>query len=527
MYVGFWSQDQFKKNQKALREIVYQGWDNMAGAPPQSRPLEENEVQSAPSLQIIAWQNGAPHWPDFLNTKYPEGSDEAQMLSQRKAVFLEKFPAQPAPRTGTTVRPGRAGGLCDFSIDNGAKPLDVTREIQPEHVGEADFNENRLGACDAKGMRPSIVITSSFEVWIGNPSQTEGMNVEAQELFGFGIGDFEEREVESGQDPVPVTFRYKVAPKENFVTHVFKPKNDGSGREAGNMFRAQALGTVFHQNYDKIISNKKAGVVWEARFPPKDEIEEPPRTSRAKRRGDSEAATPRPKAKAKSTSGPSTPPHPKAKASPKAKATGKAKAAMKRPSAAAAAVEPAASDADAPTAAAAVDAPAEPEQDEQEPVVMRRPSALRRPAARGEEDPENPPEGEGGDTVGGKFRSVAECKEIADTCVRELRSGKPIEEAAMFAELPMDPALGRAAAKHAAARAGAPAASDARPADGDGAPAASAARPADGDGLSVSEDPEAEERVIHEVLQVSAGLEFGIEEGEEEAKENDEAVDVN
>ena len=75
---------------------------------------------------------------------------------------------------------------------------------------------------------------------------------------------------------MPVTFRYKIAPKGNFVTHVFKPKNDGTGRESGtNMFRAQALGTVFHQNYDKVISNKKAGVVWEARFSPEGEIVSP------------------------------------------------------------------------------------------------------------------------------------------------------------------------------------------------------------------------------------------------------------
>ena len=115
----------------------------MAGSPPQSRPLEETEAQSAPSLQIIAWQNGAPHWPDFLDTKFPEGSSEAAKLSQKKDEFLEKFPAQPAPRAGTSTRPGRAGGLCDFSIDGGAKPVDITREIQPEEVGEADFTQNR------------------------------------------------------------------------------------------------------------------------------------------------------------------------------------------------------------------------------------------------------------------------------------------------------------------------------------------------------------------------------------------------
>ena len=64
----------------------------------------------------------------------------------------------------------------------------------------------RLGACDAKGRRPAIVITSSFEVWIGNPSGTEGMNVEAQELFGFGVGDYEEREVRRLLSPLYCAF---------------------------------------------------------------------------------------------------------------------------------------------------------------------------------------------------------------------------------------------------------------------------------------------------------------------------------
>ena len=50
------------------------------------------------------------------------------------------------------------------------------------------------------------MITSSFEVWIGNPSGTEGMNVEAQELFGFGVGDYEEREVRRLLSPLYCAF---------------------------------------------------------------------------------------------------------------------------------------------------------------------------------------------------------------------------------------------------------------------------------------------------------------------------------
>ena len=76
-------------------------------------------------------------------------------------------------------------------------------------------------------------------------------------------------------------------------------------------------------------------------------------------------------------------------------------------------------------------------------------------------------------------------------------------EAALFAEIPLDPSLGRAATQ---ARGAAPA--------------------AEGDGLSASEDPE-EVRLLNEALEVSEGLDFNIAEGgEEEAKETDEAVDV-
>lgn len=89
-------------------------------------------------------------------------------------------------------------------------------------------------------------------------------------------------------------------------------------------------------------------------------------------------------------------------------------------------------------------------------------------------------------------------------------------EAALFAEIPLDPSLGRAATQ---ARGAAPVAEAAG-----AAPEANAA--AEGDGLSASEDPE-EVRLLNEALEVSEGLDFNIAEGgEEEAKETDEAVDV-
>lgn len=70
-------------------------------------------------------------------------------------------------------------------------------------------------------------------------------------------------EAEDGQEQMPVTFRYTLTPKESMVTHAFRPK-EVSSRDDNKRFKAQSLGAVFHQNYDKVISNKRASLVWEA-----------------------------------------------------------------------------------------------------------------------------------------------------------------------------------------------------------------------------------------------------------------------
>lgn len=67
-----------------------------------------------------------------------------------------------------------------------------------------------------------------------------------------------------GQDPVPVTFRYEVKPKEGYVTHTFRPKACDSPSADGT-FRHQSLGgPVYKDNYDKVIWNKRAALTWEA-----------------------------------------------------------------------------------------------------------------------------------------------------------------------------------------------------------------------------------------------------------------------
>lgn len=48
--------------------------------------------------------------------------------------------------------------------------------------------------CEGKGGKPSILIASNLDIWLGNPSD-EDANFSAQELFGFGLWAFEEKEI--------------------------------------------------------------------------------------------------------------------------------------------------------------------------------------------------------------------------------------------------------------------------------------------------------------------------------------------
>lgn len=52
---------------------------------------------------------------------------------------------------------------------------------------------------EGKSGKPAVLIASNLNVWLGNQTG-EDMNVQAQELFGFGVGAFEEKEVRALAD---------------------------------------------------------------------------------------------------------------------------------------------------------------------------------------------------------------------------------------------------------------------------------------------------------------------------------------
>ena len=143
-YCGFMNDAQFTETTKYVRHLVYTQWDGASTSPPKQRPRDESNEGSLPQLQIIGSHQGRPFWPETLNTRFAEDSEEHEAVMVRKAKFDAMFP--PEVSTTTTGRPtsvsaGRAGGQCDYNIDG--EPLDFNRQIELPLVKDADFTEQR------------------------------------------------------------------------------------------------------------------------------------------------------------------------------------------------------------------------------------------------------------------------------------------------------------------------------------------------------------------------------------------------
>lgn len=127
---------------KALRSEVYNHWDGSPHAPAKARPRDDGEgaATSAPKLQILAWQDDRPVWPDILSSRFAEGTSEHGVLADRHKAFLEKYPQESRAAPTSSDGPRRAGGTCDFT--EGA-PLDWGRDIDLASVKESDFTVTR------------------------------------------------------------------------------------------------------------------------------------------------------------------------------------------------------------------------------------------------------------------------------------------------------------------------------------------------------------------------------------------------
>eukprot|EP00435_Cladocopium_sp_Y103_P062114 s625_g23.t1 len=144
-YFGFTNQE-FDVNSADLRTQVYNHWDESSLSPPKSRPGTETALSSdGPSLEVLAWSDGSPRFPQALVNRFAEGTSERDEMLKAKKLLEQKFPAasQPAPAQGQAAR---VGGVCDYSLDGNREPLDVSRVIDLPMVRAADFQVVRQGS---------------------------------------------------------------------------------------------------------------------------------------------------------------------------------------------------------------------------------------------------------------------------------------------------------------------------------------------------------------------------------------------
>lgn len=97
-------------------------------------------------LQVLAFQDGKPLFPEIILTRFPEGTTEHAAIDEKFKQFKAKFPDQPVQKVAGGAPP-RSGGLCDFNVDGGKRPVDPHRQLALLAVKDADFQvQRRQGA---------------------------------------------------------------------------------------------------------------------------------------------------------------------------------------------------------------------------------------------------------------------------------------------------------------------------------------------------------------------------------------------
>ena len=147
-YFGLLRQSQVGETRSDIASAVYNMWDNSPESPPKQRPTEETTSPNF-RFEILAMQDGRPKWPTVLDQKFPSDSTEHKELMAIKAELLAKFPGLNAPaastsRAATAGSGARSEGSCDYTVDDGKRPLDHERMIELQAVPVADMNVQRL-----------------------------------------------------------------------------------------------------------------------------------------------------------------------------------------------------------------------------------------------------------------------------------------------------------------------------------------------------------------------------------------------
>ena len=131
---------------------VYPCEDNNADSPPKERPPTSTAAPTAETmgLSLVALTRGKPTFPlSVLLGRFQNDSPEQEEVKQLQKQFLEEFGEAGDP-TARTTTPSRAHGVCDYTVDEGLKPLDTSRTVNLTAIPVASFTGERLAKLQGK-----------------------------------------------------------------------------------------------------------------------------------------------------------------------------------------------------------------------------------------------------------------------------------------------------------------------------------------------------------------------------------------
>ena len=164
-YYGVLRPDQ-KDMVPKLQAKIYDFWDQSSHAPPKTRGREE-ETRPPPAFALLGWSEDRAVWPRAVLDNFPEQSPQREELLKLKAEFDALVPALPSSARGTQggapARPAaRASGSPDFSLDNGKKPLDVTRLLDLRALAAQEFQARKDDRPDSESLVSAFCSVPSF-----------------------------------------------------------------------------------------------------------------------------------------------------------------------------------------------------------------------------------------------------------------------------------------------------------------------------------------------------------------------------
>eukprot|EP00438_Fugacium_kawagutii_P021571 Skav212155 [mRNA] locus=scaffold754:104394:116972:+ [translate_table: standard] len=189
-----------RKEQKdliaAMESQVYRHWDGLESSPPKTRPRTTTDL-TVGGLKLLSCSASGPGWPEYIAAKFPEGSAERAQILEMKTAFETQYPpagGQTAASAGSG--PARVTGKPDFTIEGGREPLDPERPVDLLAEAAPPVG-SRIATIPGKQNRPAIILDKDMKLWLGNQEQ-EPATYTAVELFGFNVGNYEQKIIRGG-----------------------------------------------------------------------------------------------------------------------------------------------------------------------------------------------------------------------------------------------------------------------------------------------------------------------------------------